>query len=106
SAIVDFDSTESKMRAMRIVGVPYTPEGIATSAADAREQAHAMATAMAEEGGIEVCSEGQTDCGLQPESELVALIAYLQRLGQPGEAPAAEATADEPAADENETEAP
>ncbi|MFK8003695.1 MAG: cytochrome-c oxidase, cbb3-type subunit I, partial [Polyangiales bacterium] len=47
SAIVDFDSTESKMRAMRIVGVPYTPEGIATSAADAREQAHAMATAMA-----------------------------------------------------------
>lgn len=106
SAIVDFDSTESKLRAMRFVGVPYTPESIATAAADGREQAHAMATAMAEEGEIEVCSEGQTDCVLQPESELVALIAYLQRLGQPGDAPAAAAAGDEPAADETETEEP
>ncbi|MFT5355301.1 MAG: cytochrome c oxidase cbb3-type subunit I/II [Polyangiales bacterium] len=99
--IVDFDQTETKLRAMRLVVVPYTPEGIATAAADGRAQAHAMAVEIAEEGGIEVCAEGQSDdCGLQPESQMVALIAYLQRLGQPG-SPASAANDD---ADEDETE--
>ena len=101
--IVDFDNTETKLRAMRTVGVPYTPESIATAAEDARAQAHEMVTAMAEAGSIEVCAEGETDCGLQPESQLVALIAYLQRLGQPGESLAAAASENE---DEDETEAP
>ena len=97
--IVDFDNTETKLRAMRTVGVPYTPQNIATAAEDGRAQAHAMAAAMAEAGGVEVCAEGQTDCGLQPESQLVALIAYIQRLGQPG-------AAQEPDAEDTETEEP
>ncbi len=70
SAHVDFSRTADKLRAMRSLGVPYTPEQIGASATDARRQAD-MITRDLDENGVKV----------DAESEMVALIAYLQRLG-------------------------
>jgi cytochrome c oxidase cbb3-type subunit I/II len=68
---VDLAVTPAKMRALRSVGVPYKDAEIAEAAADARAQAGTIAKDLAE-GGVEV----------DPESRMVATIAYLQRLGQ------------------------
>jgi cytochrome c oxidase cbb3-type subunit I/II len=68
---LDFDSIEPAMRAHRAVGVPYTDEEIAGGVAAAREQAEAIAAAVVEQGG----PKGLAD------KQIVALIAYLQRLG-------------------------
>jgi cbb3-type cytochrome oxidase cytochrome c subunit len=56
---------------MRTVGVPYTDAEIAGAADDARSQGQIVARDLAE-GGVTV----------DPESKMVATIAYLQRLGQ------------------------
>jgi cytochrome c oxidase cbb3-type subunit I/II len=56
---VDVDRTAEKMRALRSVGVPYTAAEIAAAASDARAQGE-----------------------VEPTSEIVALTAYLQRLGK------------------------
>jgi cytochrome c oxidase cbb3-type subunit I/II len=74
---IDFTGTPDKLRAMRTVGVPYTPEQIATAAQDAQAAANVIAATLRAEAGAEV----------PPDSEVVALIAYLQRLGHP-QAPA------------------
>jgi cytochrome c oxidase cbb3-type subunit I/II len=67
---VDRSGTPAKIRALQILGVPY-PEGYDSKAiGDITVQADSIAAGLAE-AGIE------TD----PNSELVALIAYLQRLG-------------------------
>jgi len=68
---VDFSLTADKLRAMRSVGVPYTPEDISSSAAEARAQAEEIARDL-EDNQVHV----------QADTELVALIAYLQRLGR------------------------
>ncbi len=70
---VDFATTPDKLRAMRAVGVPYKPEQIAGATRDAEAQAKQIAAELVELGERSVV----------PESELVALIAYLQRLGKP-----------------------
>jgi cytochrome c oxidase cbb3-type subunit I/II len=69
---IDFSRTADKLRAMRTVGVPYAPPEILSAEADARLAGKRVAQALAREGGIAVA----------PDSELVALISYLQRLGQ------------------------
>ncbi len=74
---VNFSETASKLRAMRRVGVPYTPEEIASAEKDAEGQALRITTEYAAE--IEGMPAGDA---LRPNSKLVALIAYLQRLGQ------------------------
>jgi cytochrome c oxidase cbb3-type subunit I/II len=67
---LDTSSTVAKLKAMRLLGVPYTPqeadEGVATLRAQAKEIAADLAGA-----GVQ---------GTEPK-EIVALIAYLQRLG-------------------------
>jgi cytochrome c oxidase cbb3-type subunit I/II len=68
---LDFDSIEPVMRAHRAVGVPYTDEEIAGGVAAAREQAESIAASVVEQGG----PKGLAD------KQIVALIAYLQRLG-------------------------
>jgi cytochrome c oxidase cbb3-type subunit I/II len=68
---VDIGRTEDKMRALRAVGVPYGPEQIAGSRADAQAQGQEITENLRTEGA------GNVD----PRSEVVALIAYLQRLG-------------------------
>jgi cytochrome c oxidase cbb3-type subunit I/II len=72
SARIDFEDTADKLRAMRTVGVPYAPAQIEGAAGGARSQGEQLARALRAEGGIEVA----------PDTELVALIAYLQRLGR------------------------
>jgi cytochrome c oxidase cbb3-type subunit I/II len=81
---VDFTRTAGKMDAMRTVGVPYTDAQIQAAEAQAREQAALIVEAIRAETRAEVA----------PDSQMVALIAYLQRLGleqspyQPGGAAA------------------
>jgi cytochrome c oxidase cbb3-type subunit I/II len=67
---LDTSSTPSKIRVMQTLGVPYPP-GYATKAnADLAAQAQQVATNL-KDGGIDVASD----------REIIALIAYLQRLG-------------------------
>jgi cytochrome c oxidase cbb3-type subunit I/II len=67
---LDIEDTPAKIKAMQSMGVPY-PEGYAEKAnEDLMKQAKGISADLAKEG-IEV----------KPEKEIVALIAYLQRLG-------------------------
>ena len=68
---VDLTLTNRKLGAMRSVGVPYTQSDIDTSASDAHEQGVAVAKDLAKEG-----------VNVEPDTQMVALIAYLQRLGK------------------------
>jgi cytochrome c oxidase cbb3-type subunit I/II len=77
---IDFATSSDKMRAMRVVGVPYRPEQIAAAPRDARFQAEQIARELTQGGELHV----------SPDSELVALISYLQRLGKPGAPPPSE----------------
>jgi cytochrome c oxidase cbb3-type subunit I/II len=77
---IDFGAVEQKLRAMRSVGVPYKPEQVQYASIDAREHATQIAR--------ELTQSGERD--VQVDSELVALISYLQRLGKPGAAPPSE----------------
>ncbi len=68
--LIDKDATKGKINALRTVGVPY-PEGYETEAnVDLEKQAADIAASL-EKDGISVASE----------AEIVAIIAYLQRLG-------------------------
>jgi len=67
---LDATTTKAKLNAMRLLGVPYTDEDINNADADLREQAEAIAAELGEQG-VDVRSD----------REIVALIAYLQRLG-------------------------
>ncbi|MDQ3036658.1 MAG: cytochrome-c oxidase, cbb3-type subunit I [Myxococcota bacterium] len=67
---VDFDGTRGKLRAMQTLGVPYSEADVAHAGDDARAEARRIATGL--EGEAEV----------DPDSQLVALVAYLQRLGR------------------------
>ncbi|HNP19817.1 MAG TPA: cytochrome-c oxidase, cbb3-type subunit I [Fulvivirga sp.] len=68
---IDLDETAGKIKALRTIGVPY-PEGYEDIAnEDLMRQADKIAKSLLDEDGIEVASE----------AEIVALIAYLQRLG-------------------------
>jgi cytochrome c oxidase cbb3-type subunit I/II len=59
------------MKAMRSVGVPYTDAAIASAQADAKAQAEQIAAGLKDAGAEKA----------DPDSELTALIAYLQKLG-------------------------
>ncbi|NGF56290.1 cytochrome-c oxidase, cbb3-type subunit I [Parapusillimonas sp. SGNA-6] len=67
---LDNSTLKAKMNAMRILGVPYTNEQIESAVADAEKQA-AEITKDLEANQVQV----------QSDREIVALIAYLQRLG-------------------------
>jgi cytochrome c oxidase cbb3-type subunit I/II len=67
---IDLTRTIDKLRAMKSLGVPYTDDQIAHGADDARLQAGGIAADLATSGA-----------SVANDSELVALIAYLQRLG-------------------------
>ncbi len=80
---VDFAETPAKLRAMRSVGVPYTAEQIATASEDASRAAATLANGLSAQAGVRLCGEDEGgDCDLRPDSQLVALVAYLQRLGR------------------------
>jgi cytochrome c oxidase cbb3-type subunit I/II len=68
---VDLSRTTEKMSAMRTIGVTYTDAEIAS----AKEDATAQGTEIVKD----LATEGVT---VAPDSQIVATIAYLQRLGK------------------------
>ncbi len=68
---IDFEILPEKLTALRKVGVPYSDEEIQNAVADAKEQAESVSYMLTETG---------VDASIQ-DKEIVALIAYLQRLG-------------------------
>jgi cytochrome c oxidase cbb3-type subunit I/II len=75
---VDASKTADKMRALRSVGVPYDAREIESAQSDESAQALEIADNLRNDGATEAA----------PDSELVALIAYLQRLGVHPQPPA------------------
>jgi cytochrome c oxidase cbb3-type subunit I/II len=67
---LDVSTTPAKIEAMQKMGVPYEPGYAKQANADLMKQAGEISASLAKEG-IEV----------KKEKEIVALIAYLQRLG-------------------------
>jgi cytochrome c oxidase cbb3-type subunit I/II len=89
---LDFSKTANKLRVMRNVGVPYKPDQIQTAEEVARSNAATIAAGLAENAGVAICEEPSADCELLVNSRMVALIAYLQRLGRvPADKPIAAA---------------
>jgi cytochrome c oxidase cbb3-type subunit I/II len=66
---VDFTRTGNKMRTMVALGVPYSAETVAHAEEDAHAQAESIRANL------------EADVQADADSELVALIAYLQRVG-------------------------
>lgn len=67
---IDVNSTTPKMKAMQTLGVPYTDDEIVSGNADLKKQADKISAGL-QKDGFKISSD----------KELVALIAYLQRLG-------------------------
>jgi len=67
---LDTSKTQAKMRAMRTLGVPYSQEQIDNAGQSMNAQAAKIAQALAEGGAKDA-----------QDKEIVAMIAYLQRLG-------------------------
>ncbi len=77
---IDFAEITNKMKAMQTLGVPYTDADIAAGTDSARSQAQHIADGLQPE-----FKQNQlltSDEGLQPDHAILALIAYLQRLGR------------------------
>ncbi len=68
---LDFDSIPVRVRAMQALGVPYSPQEHTQAAELAKAQAKSVAASIVQQGGPQ---------GLD-DKQIVALIAYLQRLG-------------------------
>lgn len=71
-AKADVAIAADKMRVLKKLGTPYTDEGIANAAADYQSQADQIVANLATQGAT----------GAQADTEIVALIAYLMRLGR------------------------
>ncbi len=87
---LDFSDTAGKMRGLRFVGVPYTPLDIQAAEHNANEQA----------AGIVAELKSTANVTIAPNTEFVALAAYLKRLGNPppvtpAASPAASTTTEE-----------
>jgi cytochrome c oxidase cbb3-type subunit I/II len=78
SAHLDLAHTGDKMHALSQVGVPYTDAEIKTAESDARLQGEQIAADLAKEGVT-----------VAPDTQMVAVISYLQRLGKKSSAPPA-----------------
>jgi cytochrome c oxidase cbb3-type subunit I/II len=77
-AAIDLDLLKSKVAVMRKLGVPYDEAAVEGAAAAARRQGGEVKDRLAKDGVL-----------VSDTSELVALIAYLQRLGVDGRKAAA-----------------
>lgn len=67
---LDVSQTADKLRAMKTLGVPYDEYQIKHANQDLKEQATVISENLAKEG-----------IKINPDKEIIALIAYLQRLG-------------------------
>jgi cbb3-type cytochrome c oxidase subunit II len=68
---LDLDDLPTRMRRLKTLGTPYADTEIENAVVDARQQAQEIASRVEEQGG---------PSGLQ-NKEIVAIVAYLQRLG-------------------------
>ena len=68
--LLDTTTTKAKLNAMRLLGVPYSDDEVNTGNQRLWQQAEAIAADLQEQG-----------VAVRPDHEIVALIAYLQRLG-------------------------
>ncbi len=84
---VDPADVQASLRAMARVGVPYTAADIAAAPAEMKQQGDSIVRNLAAMG-----------IRTEPDREIVALIAYLQRLGRDGKAAIAAAAAASPRA--------
>ncbi|MBP0464723.1 cytochrome-c oxidase, cbb3-type subunit II [Roseomonas sp. PWR1] len=78
---LDVSDVQSRMRALRAVGVPYTDEMIANAVADLRAQATPDADAAAFQGRYARARQAAFDGNPGVVTEMDALVAYLQMLG-------------------------
>ncbi|MES2778794.1 MAG: cytochrome-c oxidase, cbb3-type subunit I [Bacteroidota bacterium] len=67
---LDLTTTEKKLKAMQMLGVPYTNDEITNGNTDLDKQAAGISANLKKEGIV-----------LESNKELVAVIAYLQRMG-------------------------
>ena len=85
---VDTAVTPFKLKSMKALGVPYTDEQINDAAASYRKDAELVVADLRVGLGIDKLVNGEVVVSAEApdpaawDSELVALIAYLQRLGQ------------------------
>ena len=82
----DLSDTEAKMKAMVSLGVPYTESDIENARENMKTQAEGIANNILEIPDINTSfEEEKRDLGTEfiplQEREIIALIAYLQRLG-------------------------
>ncbi len=77
SSKVDFARTSTKVRAMKTLGVPYTDGDVTGAEENARAAGEKIAAGLKRETGADVSAD----------SQMTALIAFLQRLGRVPEAP-------------------
>jgi cytochrome c oxidase cbb3-type subunit I/II len=68
---IDWSAIGKRIDALAMLGVPYGPQILSDAGAAARAQAVQVADQLAAEGGPKV----------SPDREVLALIAYMQRLG-------------------------
>jgi cytochrome c oxidase cbb3-type subunit I/II len=88
---LNFDEIQARVRAMAMLGVPYG-EAVTDAPRMARRQAEQIADQIIEQvGGIDNMPIGVSGPGDLAEREVIALIAYLQRLGTDLFAPAPQA---------------
>ncbi len=71
---LDLSLTQRKLEVLRTLGHPYADEEVRDAVAEAQAQAAVVVARLRDEQGIQV---SETEAG----SEIVALIAYMQRLG-------------------------
>jgi len=83
SNTMDLSTLPRKIHVMRQLGVPYPPGYEQQATADLARQARQIAAGLGGPGGVDV----------KPDREIVAVIAYLQRLGTDIKAKDAPATA-------------
>ncbi len=77
---LDFESLPSRLRAMQQLGVPYTEDEVEACIASAQMQAREVAKRIIEESAGTDPRLGSKDVPLE-DTKVVALIAYIQRLG-------------------------
>ena len=89
---VRFEETTAKLRALRAAGVPYSTAKLISAPSDAQSAAEKISQRLLKEAKVSVPAD----------SELVALIAYLQRLGKAEPEPEPVASIQTPAGGRND----
>lgn len=77
---LDTHLTQKKMEAMVALGVPYSPEEIANAPQHMEAQAKKIEASLMQDSQIQKSFGAETSVPLK-DREIIALIAYLQRLG-------------------------